>query len=388
MDTANEVFKIESILDKILPEKDLNLVTLKSVRKDVADHLNVDESYFSENKEKKDLLKRILKEKIFKLYNEQKNEEVEEEKKKYKKEEIKKSTSKNNTKKKKVIERDEENFDEDKGDSGDSEEVYADGLESDSSLKSKKKKKREINSDDDNPPKKKKKEKIDSDDDSTKKKKKRSINNNSKQKNTHMTKKEKLRKIVLELKIGPTIFKDLNKENEDEYNKKLEQRIIEFCEKKQICSEQKRLPNPNEIQEYRKKQKLKEELDGIDPSNIIDSSTRPRRRNPNLYISQKYSESDEDEDDEEENDNDESVVESEEGDEVVDEDTIKKGKGLKKKDKKKMKNEDDIDEEDEMEEEEDEEDEEEEEEDEEEEEEEEDEEDEEEEEEDEEEEEE
>ncbi|KNG75181.1 hypothetical protein PFMG_01408 [Plasmodium falciparum IGH-CR14] len=318
MDTVSEKSQIEDVLDKILPGKDLNLVTLKSVRKDVADFLNVEESYFSENKEKKELLKTILKEKILILYNEQQNEEKKKKKKNFQsdisekkeksKADLQKSESKNNNlkKKRKIIESEEEtNIN---SDDEEEEEEYQrkkqkkqknSNVSTLSLLEKKKKKKRDSESSNNNDY----NEEYDEDDDeqeeeeeeeeeeslSKKKSKKKNSTTSPKVKNVHTIKKEKLRKIVLDLKIGPTIFKDLNKEDDEDYNKKLEERIIQYCEKKGICSEKNKLPTPTEVYEYKKSIKLKEELDGIDPSNIIDTTTRPRRRNPNPYISQSFS---------------------------------------------------------------------------------------------------
>ncbi|WBY57192.1 hypothetical protein Py17XNL_000900128 [Plasmodium yoelii yoelii] len=301
MYVPNEIEKIKEILDKILPERDLNIVTIKSVRKDVADYLNVDESYFTDNKEKKTILKDILKDKLLKLYNEQQGKKEQEDDKSTKTESSKENED--GYKKKKYN-------------------------QSNKSIKSdsKNNKKRKMNSDDFNTPsskniKKDKKEKksgskkydnSDNDNDELKPKSRKKSSGNITEKNIHTIKKEKLRKIVLDLKIGPTIFKDLNKENDEEYNKKLEEKIIAFCEKKNICSETNRLPNPSEIQEYAKQLKLKQELDGIDLSNILDSSTRSRRRTPNIYVSKIIDGSEEDEEEDGEDDDEDDEEDDEE----------------------------------------------------------------------------
>ncbi|CAD2092212.1 conserved Plasmodium protein, unknown function [Plasmodium vinckei lentum] len=305
MDVPNEVEKIKEVLDKILPERDLNLVTIKSVRKDVADYLKVDESYFTDNKEKKAILKDILKDKLLKLYNEQQGKKEEED------DESTKTKSSNES---------EDEYKQKKHN------------QSNKSIKSdsKNNKKRKMSSDDFNTPSSKnaKKEKkngnkkddnSDNDNDELKPKSRKKSSGSITEKNIHTIKKEKLRKIVLDLKIGPTIFKDLNKENDEEYNKKLEEKIIAFCEKKEICSEKNRLPNPSEIQEYAKQLKLKEELDGIDLSNILDSGTRSRRRTPNVYTSKIIEGSEEDEEEDEEDEEDDGEEKNEEDDDEDDE---------------------------------------------------------------------
>ncbi|VTZ67970.1 conserved Plasmodium protein, unknown function [Plasmodium chabaudi chabaudi] len=303
MDVPNEVEKIKEVLDKILPERDLNLVTIKSVRKDVADYLEVDESYFTDNKEKKAILKDILKDKLLKLYNEQQGKKEEED------DESTKTKSSNES---------------------DDEYKQKKHNQSNKSIKSdsKNNKKRKMSSDDFNTPSSKnaKKEKKngnkkddnsdnDNENDELKPKSRKKSSGSITEKNIHTIKKEKLRKIVLDLKIGPTIFKDLNKENDEEYNKKLEEKIIAFCEKKEICSEKNRLPNPSEIQEYAKQLKLKEELDGIDLSNILDSGTRSRRRTPTAYVSKIVEGSEEEEEDEEDDEEDDDEEENDDDDE-------------------------------------------------------------------------
>ncbi|ETW30255.1 hypothetical protein PFFCH_02271 [Plasmodium falciparum FCH/4] len=305
--TVSEKSQIEDVLDKILPGKDLNLVTLKS-------------SDISEKKEKS-------------------------------KADLQKSESKNNNlkKKRKIIESEEEtNIN---SDDEEEEEEYQrkkqkkqknSNVSTLSLLEKKKKKKRDSESSNNNDY----NEEYDEDDDeqeeeeeeeeeslSKKKSKKKNSTTSPKVKNVHTIKKEKLRKIVLDLKIGPTIFKDLNKEDDEDYNKKLEERIIQYCEKKGICSEKNKLPTPTEVYEYKKSIKLKEELDGIDPSNIIDTTTRPRRRNPNPYISQSFVASDEEEEEEEDNEDDdvddEVVHEEGEGEGDEEENDKKKKKKLR-----------------------------------------------------------
>eukprot|EP00922_Rhytidocystis_sp_ex-Travisia-forbesii_P061698 GHVS01091394.1.p1 GENE.GHVS01091394.1~~GHVS01091394.1.p1 ORF type:complete len:342 (+),score=71.35 GHVS01091394.1:98-1027(+) len=88
--------------------------------------------------------------------------------------------------------------------------------------------------------------------------------------------KENLKKIVSQLTKGPSMYRKLSNMNSEEYLRELTRRIIDFCHKQEIHSAN-RLPNPNEIVRFKQEAARKNELEGLDLSNIIKKPKRTRQ---------------------------------------------------------------------------------------------------------------
>eukprot|EP00921_Rhytidocystis_pertsovi_P002736 GHVQ01004655.1.p1 GENE.GHVQ01004655.1~~GHVQ01004655.1.p1 ORF type:complete len:487 (+),score=78.45 GHVQ01004655.1:211-1671(+) len=88
---------------------------------------------------------------------------------------------------------------------------------------------------------------------------------------------DRLRAVVYQLTKSPAIYRNLSQDTTqpEKYLEELKRRIIDFAIKNNIITES-RLPNSKEIAAYRKVLTQNRELEGIDESNIIDTSSRRR----------------------------------------------------------------------------------------------------------------
>lgn len=89
---------------------------------------------------------------------------------------------------------------------------------------------------------------------------------------------QQLRKLVKDLGLGPSTFRGLPKES-DAYTEELERRIIHKCHQLKIVhSSEDRLPTPQEVTTYARRRKRERELEGLEMSNILETTgERPRR---------------------------------------------------------------------------------------------------------------
>eukprot|EP01054_Gregarina_sp_Poly1_P002878 Gregarina_sp_Poly_1__2877@NODE_1802_length_3302_cov_232_240495_g1171_i0_p2_GENE_NODE_1802_length_3302_cov_232_240495_g1171_i0NODE_1802_length_3302_cov_232_240495_g1171_i0_p2_ORF_typecomplete_len340_score79_74TERB2/PF15101_6/2_4_NODE_1802_length_3302_cov_232_240495_g1171_i010552074 len=89
------------------------------------------------------------------------------------------------------------------------------------------------------------------------------------------TEKQHMGKLIRILKFPPSIYKELDKENSQEYAKELKSRLIQMCMDKKVVH-MPRLPTASEAQQWIRRKEFQDELNEIAVSTLAEGTKRRR----------------------------------------------------------------------------------------------------------------